>query len=177
MSSTPRRKRRMETDVIKLIESKYDVNILSGIDIFTVKFPGPKDTSYEGGTWKIRVFLPEKYPFQAPKIGFVNKVFHPNIDEASGVICLNVIDESWSALYDLSNIFESFLPQLLAYPNPKDPLNVEAATLLLRSPTEYRRRVQEYIRRYAIRESDNTREHSPASDESLSDLSEDDTDA
>ena len=41
----------------------------------------------------------------------------------------------------------------------------------------YRRRVQEYIRRYAIRESDNTGEHSPASDESLSDLSEDDTDA
>ena len=95
----------METDVIKLIESKYDVNILSGIDIFTVKLPGPKDTSYEGGTWKIRVFLPEKYPFQAPKIGFVNKVFHPNIDEASGVICLDVIDESWSALYDLREVF------------------------------------------------------------------------
>ena len=97
----------METDVIKLIESKYDVNILSGIDIFTVKLPGPKDTSYEGGTWKIRVFLPEKYPFQAPKIGFVNKVFHPNIDEASGVICLDAIDESWSALYDLREVFRN----------------------------------------------------------------------
>ena len=97
----------METDVIKLIESNYDVNILSGIDIFTVKFPGPKDTSYEGGTWKIRVFLPEKYPFQAPKIGFVNKVFHPNIDEASGVICLDVIDEAWSALYDLREVFRN----------------------------------------------------------------------
>ena len=104
-----RRKRRMETDVIKLIESNYDVNILSGIDIFTVKFPGPKDTSYEGGTWKIRVFLPEKYPFQAPKIGFVNKVFHPNIDEASGVICLDVIDESWSALYDLREVFRNII--------------------------------------------------------------------
>ena len=99
----------METDVIKLIESNYDVNILSGIDIFTVKFPGPKDTSYEGGTWKIRVFLPEKYPFQAPKIGFVNKVFHPNIDEASGVICLDVIDEAWSALYDLREVFRNII--------------------------------------------------------------------
>ena len=101
----------METDVIKLIESNYDVNILSGIDIFTVKFPGPKDTSYEGGTWKIRVFLPDKYPFQAPKIGFVNKVFHPNIDEASGVICLDVIDESWSALYDLREVFRDIYIQ------------------------------------------------------------------
>ena len=102
----PGKTRRMETDVMKLIGSKYDVNILSGIDIFTVKFSGPKDTSYEGGTWKVRVYLPEKYPYQAPKIGFVNKVFHPNIDEGSGVICLNVIDEAWSALYDLREVLE-----------------------------------------------------------------------
>ena len=91
---------------MKLI-SKYEVNILSDIDIFTVKFPGPENTSYEGGTWKIRVFLPEKYPYQAPKIGFINKVFHPNIDEGSGVVCLNVIDESWSALYDLREVFKN----------------------------------------------------------------------
>ena len=102
----PGKTRRMETDVMKLIGSKYDVNILSGIDIFTVKFSGPKDTFYEGGTWKIRVYLPEKYPFQAPKIGFMNKVFHPNIDEGSGVICLNVIEEAWSALYDLREVLE-----------------------------------------------------------------------
>ena len=90
---------------MKLI-SRYEVNILSEIDILTVKFPGPEDTSYEGGTWKIRVYLPEKYPYHAPKIGFINKVFHPNIDEASGVVCLNVIDESWSPLYDLREVFK-----------------------------------------------------------------------
>ena len=32
----------MDTDVIKLIESKHEVTILGGLDEFTVKFFGPK---------------------------------------------------------------------------------------------------------------------------------------
>lgn len=52
-------------------------------------------------------------------------------------------------MFDLLNIFEVFLPQLLRYPNAADPLNGQAAQLLLRDEVRYNARVKEYIRRHA----------------------------
>jgi ubiquitin-conjugating enzyme E2 H len=45
-------------------------------------------------------------------------------------------------MYDMINIFEVFLPQLLRYPNPTDPLNGEAAALLMREPKSYEAKVK-----------------------------------
>lgn len=45
-------------------------------------------------------------------------------------------------MYDMVNIFEVFLPQLLRYPNPTDPLNGEAAALLMREPKGYEAKVK-----------------------------------
>lgn len=97
---------------------------------------------FTGGLWKVHVELPDQYPYKSPSIGFVNRIFHPNIDELSGSVCLDVINQTWSPMFDMINIFEVFLPQLLRYPNPTDPLNGEAAALLMRDSKTYEAKVK-----------------------------------
>ncbi len=43
---------------------------------------------------------------------------------------------------ELKNIFDTFLPQQLLYPNPTDPLNGDAATLMMREPEKYAARIK-----------------------------------
>ncbi|KAH6900687.1 ubiquitin-conjugating enzyme/RWD-like protein [Thelonectria olida] len=162
--SSPRR--RIETDVrrdnpwrgfITELMSDYEVTLVNDNTNLTstfrqeffVRFKGPAETPFEGGIWKVHVELPDTYPYKSPSIGFVNRIFHPNIDELSGSVCLDVINQTWSPMFDMINIFEVFLPQLLRYPNPTDPLNGEAAALLIREPKSYDAKVKEYVQKYA----------------------------
>ncbi|XP_010559098.1 PREDICTED: ubiquitin-conjugating enzyme E2 6 isoform X2 [Tarenaya hassleriana] len=130
--------------------SDYKVEMINDeMRAFYVRFHGPTDSLYQGGVWRIRVELPDSYPYKSPSVGFVNKIYHPNVDESSGSVCLDVINQTWSPMFDLVNVFEVFLPQLLLYPNPSDPFNGEAASLMMRDRAAYEQKVKEYCKRYA----------------------------
>ncbi|ODQ53906.1 ubiquitin-conjugating enzyme type E2 [Saitoella complicata NRRL Y-17804] len=170
-------KRRIETDVMKLLMSDYEVTLVNdNMQEFYVRFHGPAETPFAGGIWKIHVELPDQYPYKSPSIGFMNRIFHPNIDELSGSVCLDVINQTWSPMFDMINIFEVFLPQLLRYPNPTDPLNGEAAALLMRDPKSYDTKVKEYVQRYATREAADDATGESSSDEEMSSVGSFDSD-
>jgi len=154
---------------MRLLMSDYEVTLVNdNMQEFYVRFKGPTETPFDGGLWKVHVELPDQYPYKSPSIGFVNRIFHPNIDELSGSVCLDVINQTWSPMYDMINIFEIFLPQLLRYPNPTDPLNGEAAALLLREPKHYEIKVKEYVSKYANKDVLDAADDESESDEEMS---------
>jgi ubiquitin-conjugating enzyme E2 C len=76
---------------------------------------GPDSTPYEGLTLKLSFTFPATYPYTAPTVLFKTPIYHPNID-FSGRICLDILKEKWSAIYNVQSILLS-LQSLLGEPN------------------------------------------------------------
>ena len=103
------------------------------------------------GTFKLTLTFTEDYPNKAPTVRFESKMFHPNsacaapppslpfFDRlarraplravyADGGICLDILQNNWSPIYDVSAVLTS-IQSLLCDPNPNSPANSEAARM------------------------------------------------
>lgn len=140
-------KKRIKKDIAELKKIAINFKIHENKSIHML-LEGPKDTVYEKGIWEVIFTIPEEYPFKSPSVGFYHKIYHPNIDEESGSVCLDVINQMWSPMYSLKNIYDTFLPQLLTYPNAEDPLNIAAANLYIKDSKTYEIMVKQYIRTF-----------------------------
>ena len=86
---------------------------------------GPMDSPYEGGLFNLEFFLPPEYPMSPPKVRFLTKLYHPNIDRL-GRICLDILKDKWSPALQIRTVLIS-IQALLSAPNPDDPLDNTAA--------------------------------------------------
>ncbi|KAK7043760.1 Ubiquitin-conjugating enzyme E2 C [Paramarasmius palmivorus] len=89
---------------------------------------GAPGTVYAGLAFRISISFPPNYPYVAPTIKFETPCYHPNVDLAGGSICLDILQDKWSAVYSVQTILIS-LQSLLGEPNNASPLNSDAASL------------------------------------------------
>jgi len=144
--STPARKRLMRDFKRLQSDPPQGVNGSPNPDnimLWNAVIFGPEDTPWDGGTFKLTLQFSEDYPNKAPVVKFVSTMFHPNI-YADGGICLDILQNQWSPIYDVSAILTS-IQSLLCDPNPNSPANSEAARLYSENRREYNRRVKEIV--------------------------------
>ncbi|KAH0660972.1 hypothetical protein KY289_029720 [Solanum tuberosum] len=144
--STPARKRLMRD--FKRLQQDPPAGISgapqdNNIMLWNAVIFGPDDTPWDGGTFKLTLQFSEDYPNKPPTVRFVSRMFHPNI-YADGSICLDILQNQWSPIYDVAAILTS-IQSLLCDPNPNSPANSEAARMFSENKREYNRRVREIV--------------------------------
>jgi len=103
----------------------------------------PSDGLYTGATFKFIVNIPESYPYDPPKVECSTMIYHPNIDW-EGHVCLNILRADWMPVLNLGSVLFG-LVTLFLEPNPDDPLNKEAAQLMIDRPAEFERNVKQSL--------------------------------
>ena len=65
---------------------------------------GPQGTPYAAGVWKLHLRIPPDYPKNAPKASFRTKMWHPNVEESTGSVCVETLKRDWQPKLTLRDI-------------------------------------------------------------------------
>ena len=147
MSTTNRLKKELQD-----INNNPPANCSAGViddDIYNwqATIMGPEGSPYHGGVFYLKIEFPHDYPFKPPKVQFITKIYHCNIN-SSGNICLDILKEHWSPALTISKILLSIC-SLLDDQNPNDPLMVDIANLYLSDKEKFLHNARQYTLKYA----------------------------
>ncbi|KAH3440700.1 hypothetical protein KXW39_008702, partial [Aspergillus fumigatus] len=95
----------------------------------TTLLAGPQGTPYSQGLWRLHLKMPEDYPKSPPKATFKTRIWHPNVEESTGAVCVDTLKRDWKSTLTLKDVLVT-ISCLLIYPNPDSALNSTAGALL-----------------------------------------------
>ncbi len=126
-------RRRLENEYSSLKTNKYLSNIEANPDKteyhFSLNCKGYKkisDSVIPINRHDVSIYLTREYPYAGGiEVIWDSDIFHPNIREKDGVVCIQLLNQ-WSESQTLSSVVDA-LVQMIENPNPYSPLNSEAA--------------------------------------------------
>lgn len=137
---------RLQKDITELdIPKSIKLTFPNSSDLFNFNLSiTPQQGYYKLGTFHFTVEINGNFPMDPPRIKCSNKIYHPNID-LSGNVCLNILREDWSPVLNLNSVLIG-LNFLFLEPNPNDPLNKDAANVLVKNKTLFAKNVRDSMR-------------------------------
>ena len=114
----------------------------------------PKNSPYNGYMFQFEITYTKEYPKKAPIVKCKTKVYHMNISESDGDVCVSSIknEDGWAEAKDISTVLKSIFI-IFKNPYPGSPYNPHMAELYNKSKNheEYEKKVKEYCEKYAIK--------------------------
>ncbi|XP_057678719.1 ubiquitin-conjugating enzyme E2 T [Corythoichthys intestinalis] len=122
------------------------------IDDLQAQIVGGTGTPYEGGVFSLEIKIPERYPFEPPKIRFLTPIYHPNVDTA-GRICYEALKlppkGAWRPSLNLPTLLTS-IQFLMAEPNPDDPLMADIASEFRYNKQLFTQKARKWTEEHAV---------------------------
>jgi len=139
-----------------LLRAQKDIAELSPAEGIVVTFPDPDDIMhfavsilpndgmYKGAKFHFKIEIPLSFPYDPPKATCETLIYHPNID-FEGHVCLNILRADWVPVLNIGAVLFGLMTLFLE-PNPDDPLNKEAAKIMVEKPEEFKKNVYQSLR-------------------------------
>ena len=147
---------KVENELLKLMNNE-DTNNCWGVDYWDedqsdpyhwqVTIVAPKDTVYEGGFFQLEVKIPKDYPISCPQVKFLTKIYHINIGESDGYICLSTLND-WNSNYSMEDVL-NHITVLLHKQNPDSPMNGHMRDEYKNNRSVFDKNAKEWVKKYA----------------------------
>ena len=117
---------------------------------------GPKDTSYNGGLFYLKIKFPENYPKKPPEVVFETPIYHLNINPVKSnyegaeplghvsISTLNWWNENTRMKQVLCDIFALFY-----MPNPDSPYGLDRADEFIYNRVLHEEKIRYFTKKYA----------------------------
>jgi ubiquitin-conjugating enzyme E2 T len=113
---------------------------------------GPQDSPYQEGLYTLKIDIPDRYPFEPPRVRFLTPIYHPNID-SDGRICLDTLKMqphgSWSPSININTLLLT-IRVLMSNPNADDGLVPDITEEYKRDINLWRRKALDHTKLNAI---------------------------
>jgi len=100
---------------------------------------------YTGGKFEFNVSIPPMYPFYAPKVICLTKVYHPNICMNTGRVYIAILGKDWRPVLTVNAVLLG-LQLIFLEPNPNFPVNPECCEVYKHDPVLFGKLVRQSVK-------------------------------